>query len=119
MDFINTHIEEHVFFIGLNRTDKMNAFNWQMLNELSAAYEMLGVEQKDTDSFAASGRLEEQIRGTAALRSPRAAKSLSKRLAAEGQDGRRQGSKRGAEHGSKRGPESSAANDALQQEATR
>jgi enoyl-CoA hydratase/carnithine racemase len=41
MDFIKTHIENNVFFIGLNRPDKMNAFNWQMLNELSAAYELL------------------------------------------------------------------------------
>ena len=41
MEFIKAEKFGHVFKIGLNRPEKMNAFNWQMLNELSEAYTML------------------------------------------------------------------------------
>ena len=41
MEYIKTEKVGHVFKIGLNRPDKMNAFNWQMLNELSEAYTTL------------------------------------------------------------------------------
>ena len=41
MEFIKTEKVGHVFKIGLNRPAKMNAFNWKMLNELSAAYTIL------------------------------------------------------------------------------
>ena len=41
MEFIKTEKSGHVFKIGLNRPEKMNAFNWQMLNELSEAYTIL------------------------------------------------------------------------------
>ena len=41
MEFIKTEKFGHVFKIGLNRPEKMNAFNWQMLNELSEAYTIL------------------------------------------------------------------------------
>jgi enoyl-CoA hydratase/carnithine racemase len=41
MKFIKTEKTGHIFKIGLNRPEKMNAFNWQMLTELSEAYSML------------------------------------------------------------------------------
>ena len=41
MEFIKEEKVGHVLKIGLNRPDKMNAFNWQMLNELSEAYTTL------------------------------------------------------------------------------
>ena len=41
MEFIKTEKVGHVLKIGLDRPDKMNAFNWQMLNELSEAYTIL------------------------------------------------------------------------------
>jgi enoyl-CoA hydratase len=41
MEFIKTEKSGHVFKIGLNRPEKMNALNWQMLNELSEAYTIL------------------------------------------------------------------------------
>ncbi|RLD24722.1 MAG: enoyl-CoA hydratase [Bacteroidetes bacterium] len=41
MDFIKIEKAGNVLKIGLNRPKKMNAFNWQMLNELSEAYTLL------------------------------------------------------------------------------
>jgi len=41
MEYIKTEKVGHVYKIGLNRPEKMNAFNWQMLNELSEAYTTL------------------------------------------------------------------------------
>jgi len=41
MEFITTEKAGHIIKIGLNRPKKMNAFNWQMLNELSEAYSLL------------------------------------------------------------------------------
>ena len=41
MEYIKTEKVGHVYKIGLNRPEKMNAFNWQMLNELSEAYTIL------------------------------------------------------------------------------
>ena len=41
MTYITTETRGHVFLIGLNRPDKMNAFNIQMLNELADAYTQL------------------------------------------------------------------------------
>ena len=41
MEYIKTEQEGHVLKIGLNRPKKMNAFNWQMLAELSEAYTIL------------------------------------------------------------------------------
>lgn len=41
MEYIKTEKIGHVYKIGLNRPEKMNAFNWQMLNELSEAYTIL------------------------------------------------------------------------------
>ncbi len=41
MDYITTERSGHVFLIGFNRAEKMNAFNWQMLQELSEAYTIL------------------------------------------------------------------------------
>ena len=41
MEFIKTEKAGNVFKIGLNRPEKMNAFNWQMLTELSEAYTIL------------------------------------------------------------------------------
>jgi enoyl-CoA hydratase len=41
MDFIKIEKAGHVLKIGLDRPEKMNAFNWQMLNELSEAYTIL------------------------------------------------------------------------------
>jgi enoyl-CoA hydratase/carnithine racemase len=59
MEFIRTEKEGHLFKIGLDRPDKMNAFNWQMLNELSDAYTQLeedpnlrcGVLYSTSDNF--------------------------------------------------------------------
>jgi enoyl-CoA hydratase len=41
MEYIKTEKAGHVLKIGLNRPDKLNAFNWQMLSELSSAYTIL------------------------------------------------------------------------------
>jgi enoyl-CoA hydratase len=41
MKFIKAERSGHVFKIVLNRPEKLNAFNWQMLNELSEAYTIL------------------------------------------------------------------------------
>ena len=41
MEFIKAEKSGQVFKIGLNRPEKLNAFNWQMLNELSEAYTIL------------------------------------------------------------------------------
>ena len=41
MKFISTETKGHVLLIGLNRPDKMNAFNLQMLDELADAYTQL------------------------------------------------------------------------------
>ncbi len=41
MDFIKTEIIDHVLLIELNRNEKMNAFTFQMLQELAEAYTML------------------------------------------------------------------------------
>ncbi|MCB9080361.1 MAG: crotonase/enoyl-CoA hydratase family protein [Lewinellaceae bacterium] len=41
MTTLTTEIKDHVLFIGLNRPDKMNAFNLTMLRELAAAYTQL------------------------------------------------------------------------------
>lgn len=41
MDFIKTEIINHVLLIELNRNEKMNAFTFQMLQELAEAYTML------------------------------------------------------------------------------
>ena len=41
MTYIKTEIKGHVLLIGLNRPDKMNAFNLQMLDELADAYTQL------------------------------------------------------------------------------
>lgn len=46
MEFIKTEKSGHVFKIGLNRPEKMNAFNWQMLNELAVAYTILDNDPK-------------------------------------------------------------------------
>ena len=45
MDYIKTERAGHVLKIGLNRADKFNAFNWQMLSELSKAYTLLENDQ--------------------------------------------------------------------------
>ncbi len=44
MGFILTEKAGHVLKIGLNRPEKMNAFSWQMLQELSEAYSMLDAD---------------------------------------------------------------------------
>jgi len=41
MEYIKTEKVGYVLKIGLNRADKLNAFNWQMLADLSAAYTLL------------------------------------------------------------------------------
>lgn len=41
MSFINTSTRGHLFLIELNRPEKMNAFNREMLTELAAAYTQL------------------------------------------------------------------------------
>lgn len=41
MEFIKTEIIDHVLLIELNRNKKMNAFTFQMLQELAEAYTML------------------------------------------------------------------------------
>lgn len=41
MDFIKTEVIDHVLLIELNRNKKMNAFTFQMLQELAEAYTML------------------------------------------------------------------------------
>jgi enoyl-CoA hydratase/carnithine racemase len=41
MDFIKTEIVDHVLLIELNRNEKMNAFTFQMLQELAEAFTML------------------------------------------------------------------------------
>lgn len=41
MPFINTTVKDHLLLIELNRPEKMNAFNRQMLTELAEAYTML------------------------------------------------------------------------------
>ena len=41
MDFIKTEIRKHVFLIELNRNEKMNAFTFQMLQELAQAFTLL------------------------------------------------------------------------------
>jgi enoyl-CoA hydratase/carnithine racemase len=41
MDFIKTEIIDHVLLIELNRNKKMNAFTFQMLQELAEAFTML------------------------------------------------------------------------------
>jgi len=41
MEFIKTEIIDHVLLIELNRNEKMNAFTFQMLQELAEAYTML------------------------------------------------------------------------------
>jgi len=46
MEYIKTEKVGHVLKIGLNRPKKMNAFNWQMLAELSEAYTMLDTESE-------------------------------------------------------------------------
>lgn len=46
MEYIKTEKSGHVFKIGLNRPEKMNAFNWQMLNELAEAYTILDNDPK-------------------------------------------------------------------------
>ncbi|VAV86361.1 hypothetical protein MNBD_BACTEROID02-861, partial [hydrothermal vent metagenome] len=38
MDFIKTEIVDHVLLIELNRNEKMNAFTFQMLQELAEAF---------------------------------------------------------------------------------
>jgi len=38
MEFITTEKRDHLFLIGFNRPEKMNAFNRQMLEELAQAY---------------------------------------------------------------------------------
>lgn len=48
MEYIKVTKEGHVLEIGLNRPNKMNAFNWKMLGELSEAYTML---EKDPDAW--------------------------------------------------------------------
>ncbi len=46
MELIKVEKSGYVLKIGLNRPDKMNAFNWQMLQELSEAYTQL---ENDTE----------------------------------------------------------------------
>ena len=46
MDFIKTERKGHLLLIGLDRNDKMNAFTYQMLQELAEAYTLLE-EEKD------------------------------------------------------------------------
>ena len=41
MDFIKTEIIDHVLLIELNRNEKMNAFTFQMLQELADAFTLL------------------------------------------------------------------------------
>lgn len=41
MDFIKTEIQNHILLIELNRNEKMNAFTFQMLQELAEAYTLL------------------------------------------------------------------------------
>ena len=41
MDFIKTEIRKHVLLIELNRNEKMNAFTFQMLQELAQAFTLL------------------------------------------------------------------------------
>lgn len=41
MKYIKTELDGHVFKIALNRPEKMNAFSYQMLQELSEAYTIL------------------------------------------------------------------------------
>jgi enoyl-CoA hydratase/carnithine racemase len=38
MNFIKTELRGNIFEISLNRTDKRNAMNWEMLNELEQAF---------------------------------------------------------------------------------
>jgi enoyl-CoA hydratase/carnithine racemase len=59
MDYIKTEKTGHILKIGLDRPAKMNAFNWQMLTELSEAYSRLekddqlwcGLLYSTTDNF--------------------------------------------------------------------
>jgi enoyl-CoA hydratase len=37
-ELVTTEVRDHVFLIGLNRGEKLNSFNLQMLRELAAAY---------------------------------------------------------------------------------
>lgn len=46
MDFIKTEVKDHVLLIELNRNEKMNAFTFQMLQELAQAYTMLEDESE-------------------------------------------------------------------------
>lgn len=41
MSFITTEVRDHILLIELNRPEKMNAFNRQMLTELAEAYTLL------------------------------------------------------------------------------
>lgn len=41
MSFIRTEVRDHILLIELNRPEKMNAFNRQMLTELAEAYTLL------------------------------------------------------------------------------
>ena len=41
MDYIKTEIRKHVLLIELNRNEKMNAFTFQMLQELAQAFTLL------------------------------------------------------------------------------
>lgn len=41
MSFIKTEVQDHILLIELNRPEKMNAFNRQMLTELAEAYTLL------------------------------------------------------------------------------
>ncbi len=41
MSFIKTEVRDHILLIELNRPEKMNAFNRQMLTELAEAYTLL------------------------------------------------------------------------------
>lgn len=53
----------------------------------------LGIALKDMSSFGAAAELEEQVLDASRSRSPQSRKALSKKLSAEGQDGRRVGAK--------------------------
>ncbi|MCK5401529.1 MAG: hypothetical protein KAJ28_07825, partial [Flavobacteriaceae bacterium] len=46
MDVIKTKIIDHVLLIELNRNEKMNAFTFQMLQELAEAYTILEDDAK-------------------------------------------------------------------------
>ncbi len=60
-----------------------------------ADYRRLGLVQEEQDSFREAGRLAEDVEQAFKAPRPRAARNaLSKSLAAEGQDGRRQGAKK-------------------------